>query len=344
MEDRRQSRRAFLGQSAVLAAAAALPAGRARAASPERVLVVVQLAGGNDGLNTLVPLGDDSYYRARPTLAVPARDALRLTDAVGLHPSLGGLQKLWDAGSLAVVQGVGYPQPSRSHFRSLEIWETASASDQHESSGWLGRALERGERSRCVRVGARESLALAGRQSAAELLSRPDNQRWIGDSVDSPAGQLGADLKRVASAIAGGGAAAAYHVSLGGFDTHTRQADTHAALLGELGTALAAFQADLRRRGQADRVLTLVCSEFGRRLHENGARGTDHGTANPVLLVGSSVKPGLHGQAPSLTKLVDGDLRHTTDFRSVYATLLRRWLAVDDKAVLGRSFETLRLV
>lgn len=342
MEERRQSRRTFLGQSAVLAAAAALPAGRVRAASDERVLVVVQLAGGNDGLNTVVPMADDAYFRARPALAV--RRALPLTAGVGLHPSLSALRGLWDAGALAIVQGVGYPTPSRSHFRSLEIWETASDSDQHLATGWLGRALEASGGSRCLRVGARECLALTGSSSTAQLLSRPDTQRWIGDAGSGASGQLGADLSRVASAIGSGHAARAYHVSLGGFDTHTRQADAHAHLLSELSSALVGFQSELRRRGQAGRVLTVVCSEFGRRLHENGAGGTDHGTVNPVLVLGTQVKPGLHGQAASLTHLAEGDLRHTTDFRSLYATLLRGWLGVEDKAVLGRSFETLRLV
>jgi uncharacterized protein (DUF1501 family) len=106
------------------------------------ILVVVQLAGGNDGLNTVVPIGNDFYYRARPQLGIPARDALKLTDQAGLHPALTGLKALYDAGHLAVVQGVGYPNPNRSHFRSMEIWQTASDANRFEAQGWIGRYFD----------------------------------------------------------------------------------------------------------------------------------------------------------------------------------------------------------
>jgi len=141
-------RRSFLkGGLAATAAATALPAWFARAALAgqpgDRVLVLVQLEGGNDGLNTVIPFADDAYHRARPGIRVPAEQVVRLDDHVGLHPGLGGLRGSWDQGRLAVLQGVGYPNPNRSHFESTDIWHTASPAMQGRRTGWLGRALDR---------------------------------------------------------------------------------------------------------------------------------------------------------------------------------------------------------
>ena len=107
-----------------------------------RILVLVQLAGGNDGLNTLVPYEDSNYYRLRPSLGIRKEDALPLTDELGLHQSCQGMKELFDEGLLSIVQNVGYPNPNRSHFRSMEIWETAAESDEYKSSGWVGRFLD----------------------------------------------------------------------------------------------------------------------------------------------------------------------------------------------------------
>ncbi|MBV8143241.1 MAG: DUF1501 domain-containing protein [Verrucomicrobia bacterium] len=106
------------------------------------ILVVLQLAGGNDGLNTLVPFGDDLYFKARPTLAIPKDQILSLDGFVGLNPSLAPLKNLYDAGNLAIIQGVGYPNPNRSHFRSTEIWQTASDARQNLNKGWIGRYFD----------------------------------------------------------------------------------------------------------------------------------------------------------------------------------------------------------
>jgi uncharacterized protein (DUF1501 family) len=135
-----------------------------------------------------------------------------------------------------------------------------------------------------------------------------------------------------------------YSVRLSGFDTHSRQAEAHAALLTELGGALAAFQADLGKIGQADRVLTLTYSEFGRRVKENRSLGTDHGAAAPMFVMGGKVRGGVHGKHPSLDDLDRGDLRHHTDFRQIYATVLDQWLRADSNAVLGGRFEPVRFL
>lgn len=132
-------RRQFLSASGALSLAAALPA--AAAAAGHRLLVLVELKGGNDGLNTLVPVEDPHYRRLRPRLAVRETDALPLADGQALHPSLGNLRAVWDKGELAIVQAVGYPQPNLSHFRSIEIWDTASRSDEYLDEGWLCRGF-----------------------------------------------------------------------------------------------------------------------------------------------------------------------------------------------------------
>lgn len=148
----RLSRRSFLKQTGAVTLAAAglsLPqvvarTARAAAQTPDngRILVLVQLTGGNDGLNTVVPFRDDAYYRLRPTLAIPRGDVLRLNDDVGLCPQLGGLRQLYDEGLLHIAQGVGYPNPNRSHFESMDIWHTADPQLRSRESGWLGRALQ----------------------------------------------------------------------------------------------------------------------------------------------------------------------------------------------------------
>jgi len=110
-------------------------------ANPRRILVVVQFSGGNDGLNTLVPFGDPLYYELRSSLAVPATSVIPLAAGVGLSPELPALKPLWDQGNLAIVQGVGYPNPNRSHLRSMDIWHSARP-DSFDRSGWLGRYLD----------------------------------------------------------------------------------------------------------------------------------------------------------------------------------------------------------
>ena len=106
------------------------------------ILVVLQMAGGNDGINTVVPFANDYYHRARPRLGLKAQDVLKINDTIGLNGSMKGFKSLYDAGQLSIIQGVGYPNPNRSHFRSTEIWQTASDSDRVEKSGWLGRYFD----------------------------------------------------------------------------------------------------------------------------------------------------------------------------------------------------------
>ena len=177
------SRRNFLQKSSIVSLAPVLPqvfgrtANAATLESDEKVLIVIQLDGGNDGLNTVIPFADDGYGKARKKLRIPTKDILKIDDHVGLHPSMRSAKALFDDGRLSIVQDVGYPNPNRSHFTSMKIWQTARFDvDQHNDNGWLGRTLDlksfEGKKS-AIFVGQQETpVALWGRKSEAISLSR----------------------------------------------------------------------------------------------------------------------------------------------------------------------------
>jgi uncharacterized protein (DUF1501 family) len=367
-----------------------------RAADPDRdgrVLVVVELNGGNDGINTVVPFRDLGYARARPTLRLPVDRLLKLNDDLGLNPAMTRMNRLWDEGALAIVQGVGYPNPSRSHFESGLIWKTARLGrGSHGSLGWIGRGLDAAPRAAdgcaaALFIGDESpSVALRGSRSTAASLDRPADLRLsaarpespcsgVGDGeLDSfvrrslldayafsgrmaeivprggdgdggyPATELGRRLRMIADLIRSGLGTRVYYTAQPGYDTHAIQLGSHNALLGDLSDSLWSFYRDLSSAGLADRVTVLSFSEFGRRVAENGGRGTDHGTAGPVFLVGAKVRPGLSGRTPSLTDLHDGDLEWSTDFRRVYATVLEGWLGLPAEAALGGVFGPMPLL
>lgn len=154
------------------------------------ILVVLQLAGGNDGLNTVIPHADDAYYAARPKLAIPADRALKINDRLAFNGKLAGLRELYDDGSLALIQGVGYPNPNRSHFRSTEIWQTASDAEKFERHGWLGRYFDsccQGEDPAVgVSVGRQAPQAFAAGCPAGITLARPEQFRFIAESSSDP--------------------------------------------------------------------------------------------------------------------------------------------------------------
>ncbi len=192
------TRRDFLKTSSLLALAPTVPgflARTARAAAPERdrrVLVVVQLDGGNDGLNTVVPFADPEYAKLRPNLKQPKDRLVKVNDQVGLHPSLSGFGKLLEQGRLAIIPGVGYPNPSRSHFRSMAIWHTARFDpEEHNGLGWIGRALDDGPRPANGTPGAllvgdnQPPVALRGRRSVAAALNRPEDYALNSDFAKS---------------------------------------------------------------------------------------------------------------------------------------------------------------
>ena len=159
-----------------------------------------------------------------------------------------------------------------------------------------------------------------------------------------PDGVLAEQLRMVASLIGGDFPSRVYYVAQGGYDTHADQLGSHARLLGDFNLSVSAFLDDLRNQKIADKVTVMAFSEFGRRVAENGSRGTDHGAAAPVFLFGESVSGGLHGKSPDLSDLVDGDVKHQFDFRQVYAALLDDWLNTPSQPILGREFEKLSLL
>src|SRR6185436_9915970 len=362
---------------------------------PERILVVVELAGGNDGLNTVVPYADAAYYRARPRLGIKERDVLKAADGFGFHPSMVGFERLYKDGMLGVVHGCGYDHPSLSHFSSMGFWHTG-VPNGGESLGWLGRLADRTyaakTRNRIVDIGSSQSLAVRSAQHSPLVFDDPARFRRDGADAEKRAlvelsrprktanatleflastasnaaassdfvrqatagyqtpvdygvgGGLGGNLQRVAALIASGMPTRLFYVTYAGnsFDTHVQQADLHSRLLMYTADAVRGFMEDVERLGRADQVAVMIFTEFGRRVEENGSLGTDHGTATPMFVLGKGVKGGFHGQHPSLTDLDDGNMKMTTDFRSVYATMIKEWLGYDDTpAVLKGTFRPL---
>ncbi|MGE5335197.1 MAG: DUF1501 domain-containing protein [Nitrososphaerota archaeon] len=372
-------------------------------AAQGRTLIVVQMAGGNDGLNTLVPYTDSAYYSARPTLAVAQTDVLHLNDRLGLHPALNALMPLWQRGHLAAIEGVGYPNPNLSHFAAMDIWQTLDLNGQG-GQGWLGKYVaglvdQDGHPFQSLAVGTSLPVALNAISADVPVVASPASYKLQPDPEGSGAGtrakpanarvetllklyntyprsapyaalldatakaavegartldaaivsytpkaqypntNFAKGLQVLAEVIVQGLGLRVGYVTLGGFDTHGGQKDTQARLLQTLAEGLAAFYADLQGHNAADTVVVMTWSEFGRRVEENASAGTDHGTAAPLFVLGNAVQGGIYGEPPDLTTLdANGNLAFTTDFRSVYATVLDRWLGAPAAAVLGGDY------
>jgi uncharacterized protein (DUF1501 family) len=358
-----------------------------RAAGPDkdaRVLVVVEMDGGNDALNTIIPHADENYAKLRPKLKLDPERVLKVTDSVGLHPALRPLDKLLSIGNLAVMPGVGYPNPNRSHFESMAMWQTARFdAEELKGYGWLGRAMDPSS-GNLLSVGAEVPTALRGRRSTAMALRPRIEEVLLSDPLAAQAGigpesaddllafvqrqavdarfaaqklaklkdgktitgyprtELAERLKMVAKLLKADIGTRVFYTQQSGYDTHAQQRFRHANLLDEFAGAVSAFFADLKGAKLDERVMLLSFSEFGRTIQENGSAGTDHGTAGACFVAGPTVKGGLVGSVPSLTDLDDGEPKMTTDFRSVYATLLGAWLGLpaDD---LGKDVSPLAL-
>jgi uncharacterized protein (DUF1501 family) len=348
------------------------------------VLVVVTLYGGNDGLSTVIPASDNAYQDARPDLAYHPSEVLDLDGTYGLNPAMKGLSTMWRDRSLAIVRGVGYPNQDRSHFRSMDIWQTASPAAP-VSTGWIGRWLDAtgDDPLRAVNIGAVLTPIAVGEKHSAAALSvsiPPVPPEWFAtlgglgtdDPADTPAmagvcasyrssdqtdgifrpitrrnqlgggqltapNQLATDLDLVATCIRANVPTRVYMVSLLGFDTHADERGTQQDLLQQVDDALTRFSHAMRTTKNGKNVVTMVYSEFGRRVAANASQGTDHGTSGPVLILGNSVKGGFYGDAPSLTDLDDGDLKTTTDFRDVYSELLTKTLRTDPGPSVGTN-------
>jgi uncharacterized protein (DUF1501 family) len=356
----------------------------AAATRPPATLVLVELKGGNDGLNTLVPFADPKYYELRPRISIARDQVIQLSDRAGLHPALVSLKAIWDARELAVLQGIGYPSPNLSHFRSIEIWDTASRSDEILQQGWITRALPKlpmaaEAAADGVLIGNSELGPLLGGARAVALTNPAQfaNQAKIAkDSGRVLPGALGhvvqveSDIVRAATRLAGAvdfktafpanpfgatvraaaqvlasGAVPVLRLTLNGFDTHQNQPGTHANLLTQLSEGLSALRAASIELGRWDDTVVLTYAEFGRRPRENASNGTDHGTASVHFALGGRVQGGLYGAAPNLAQLDGtGNAAHTVDFRSVYASVLRQLWGLDPSGALGSSFPTLPIL
>lgn len=180
---------AFLANTfSALQAEAADAATQTATGKDSTILVILQMAGGNDGINTVIPHSSDHYFKARQRIAIPAKDVLKINDAVGLHPSLTGFKELYDAGQLSIIQGVGYPNPNRSHFRSTEIWQTASDSQKFEKYGWLGKYFDNAC-SGCdptigVTVGRQMPQAFTAKYPVGIAVDNPQNYRFLTEAGD----------------------------------------------------------------------------------------------------------------------------------------------------------------
>ena len=404
MFNRRHFLTRTLQSSSLLAVGTVVPqfvSRTAQAAAPgkDNILVVLEMTGGNDGLNTVIPFADDLYHKARPTLRQTKDVVIRLDDHVGLNSSMLGFKAMFENGQLAVVQGVGYPNPERSHFEAMDIWQSADPK-RLLTTGWLGRAVTEMKNMSggvpILQLGSRGlPLALTGTQGGGAITINDQNsfrleigggkiaqqkarRRLIEDLAAAPVKQAdddlasfikrrqvqtltavetlrnllegpnplprqGAGLSQKLQLIAGlierGFGTRIFYVSLDGFDTHAGQAPTHANLLADLARSVSEFFETLKKTGHDNRVRLMTYSEFGRRVQENGSRGTDHGAGSCLFLAGPSVKGGVVGKHPSLADLDADDLKFHTDFRRIYATLLDGWLECDSKAVLGAKWD-----
>ncbi len=362
-----------------------------------KVLVIVQLSGGNDGLNTIIPYRNDIYYRSRPVLGIKRTDALSLNDDLGIHPALKGLKALYDDGSLGILNNVGYPNPDRSHFRSMDIWHSASQSNELWSDGWIGRYLDAqckgcDKPTQALEIDDTLSLALKGEYSKGLALTDPNRllgtsnnpffkdllkqhpqeadehhnvdylYKTMGETISSaayisqqfkvyqskenyPNTELGKNMRTIANLIMSDINTKVYYVSHGSFDTHVNQQAQQERLFQQLSDAMTVFTGDLKKNNRFQDVVVMTFSEFGRRVSQNASGGTDHGTANNMFLIGGGLqRKGVLNDGPDLMNLQDGDLKYNVDFKSVYATLLGKWLGTDDAGILKARYDHLDFV
>ena len=367
------------------------------------VLIVVQLTGGNDYMNTVVPYGDPLYRDNRSTVGVAEDEVLPIDGRYGFNPVLAPLKELYDDGRVAVMNGIGYPDPNRSHFRAMDIWHTCEP-QRVATEGWLGKVIQdidphgknvltgvnfgRGlpramalqgvpvasvgslenhgfltgindeeRRTRALDVFARMYAPAIGTGPALDYLGRTGTDALKGadilrtatagysSSVEYAETPIARNLKGIAKTHFAGLGSRVFYTSQAGYDTHSGQMPVQTQLLGELAQGINDFFADLREHDASSQALMLVFTEFGRRVKDNGS-GTDHGSGGAAFIIGDAVAGGMHGVYPSLKEedLLDGDLHFQVDFRSVYATIVEKWLGLDSQPIVGGNYEKLDFV
>jgi uncharacterized protein (DUF1501 family) len=355
------NRRSLLSLLASVSAGIAVSRGglagaHASLAPVRHIFVLLEMRGGNDGLNTLAPIMDPLYFAARPTLAL--KKAPQLTNSLAIHPALAPLLPLWQAKRLSFALGLGWKRPSRSHFKASDQWATANPTG--EGPGWLAAEFDRRhsqgplaalDPAGCPAIEGGNVLAI--QLSAANLLAKGDMRFQVDPTNDNqvlrqmlelelagqrelerqreqigtlpthlqiPKGALGQQVALALRLIAGGSCPPVLQMAQVGYDTHANQQTRHNRLLGELAEAVVAFDVGLKSIPNRPQVTLLTVSEFGRRLRENGSRGTDHGSASIAFLYGDQIPHPFIGTYPNLARLDDrGDLIPTISPLELYA-------------------------
>jgi uncharacterized protein (DUF1501 family) len=349
-------------------------------------LVVIQLSGGNDGLNTIVPIGQDPYFKLRPELYLKENEYIKINNEFAINKNLEPLRPNLDNGEWAIISDVGYPNPNRSHSRSMDIWQSASNSNEYLSTGWLGRYFDNSfsSSSQVLEIDGSLSLANMGINNKAISFTKPldlhkalhmgwidnianqsrtmlaeDNLGYLyqmlgnvhetstylkekydvrKEITDFTKGKLSAKLKVIAELMSARIDTKVFYTSMGGFDTHVNQKNTQSQLLKDYSTGVSEFIAALKKENLFDDTLILTFSEFGRRVKQNASRGTDHGTANPVFLMGGKLKKsGLINGPSNLSNLAKNDLIYREDFRSIYSEIIDKWLDSDSSKIITQA-------
>ena len=336
-------------------------------------------------------------------MGIQAEDVLPINDRFGFNPTLGAVKDLYDQGQVAVINGVGYPNPNRSHFRAMDIWHTCEP-EKIATEGWLGRVIRdidprsenvltgvnfgRGlpramaltgvpvasvavlegygvltgiageeQRARALDVFERMYSPAIGTGAAMDYLGRTgldalkgaDILKTAADSYSSTveygATSIAQSLRGMAQVILKDLGTRVLYTSQGGYDTHANQIPVQTPLLSDLSAGIGDFFADLREHDAADNVMMMVFTEFGRRVKDNGS-GSDHGSGGASYIIGQPVNGGMHGEYPSLKEedQLDGDLCFNVDFRSVYSTIIDKWMGLDARSAIGGNYEHLDFV
>src|SRR5579885_3549451 len=362
----------------------------------EPCIVVLQLTGGNDYLNTVIPYNTPLYRDNRPAVGIPDNNIIHLDQTYGIPDYMAPMKKFWDEGKLAVCHGVGWKESPRSHFRAMDIWHTCEPI-KVGTEGWLGRVarefdpnkqnvvttvsmgpslpralvcpgvpvacvsgpldkygflptVQGNQRQQVLNRFAQMYSPAIGRGPVMDYLTATDSLKGediikeapkkYSSTVEYPNTPIARKLRNIAQVHCADLGTRIMYCDHSTFDTHAGQAQGHPALWKAVSEGLDAFVRDLREHNHADNVVILLFSEFGRRVHDNGS-GTDHGAGGVAFVIGEKVKGGHYGEMPSLeaSKLVQGDLDPNMDFRSVYSTILDKWLKLNPAPIVNGTFE-----
>jgi uncharacterized protein (DUF1501 family) len=367
-------------------------------AANDPCIVVLQLTGGNDYINTMIPYNNPLYRDNRPAVGIADDKIIHLDNDYGIPDYMAPMKKFWDDKKLAVLHGVGFKDSPRSHFRAMDIWHTCEP-EKVGTEGWLGRVarefdpkkenvvqvvsmgpslprslvapgvpvacvagpLERygflpqvqgNERAHVLDRFAKMYSPAIGSGPVMDYLSETAIDSLKGEdiikvvpgqyssTVQYPNSPIARKLKGIAQVHIGEIGSRIFYCDHSTFDTHAGQNPGHGNLWSAVTQGIEAFFADLREHNKSDNVIMLLFSEFGRRVHDNGS-GTDHGAGGVAFVLGEKVKGGHYGEMPSMKAehLVQGDLDPNMDFRSVYSTILDKWLGLNPAPIVNGTFE-----